>query len=335
MRSRLVIFFIVGFSLLFGLAIARQIWQSSGRRGPWVEETSLRVLTYSTFASAQGPGGSLKKLFEDTCQCKVEFTTVADAGLLLERLSIGRFDVVIGLDQFMLAGAREKVAWRGFDLTGVDWVPAVEGKVQEHFLPFDWSPMSFVYRHDDQAKPEKLDDLLRSEWKRQFALQDPRASTPGLQFLNWVRTVKREGAKDFLRAFKANVNSVSPSWAFSYGLFEKRQTRFVFSYLTSLAFHWQQEGGREFDILSFPEGHPVQYEFVGVPDACEQCDLAAEFVSFLMQPEQQKIIMERGFMLPSVKGVVDGTVFAELPALKLLDTIVEREFTIWDEVFKN
>ncbi|NJL25998.1 MAG: hypothetical protein HC902_13080, partial [Calothrix sp. SM1_5_4] len=49
--------------------------------------------------------------------------------------------------------------------------------------------------------------------------------------------MKGAGTVEWLEGFRPNVQSVSPSWSFAYGLFKKEQVRFVFSYLTSLAYH--------------------------------------------------------------------------------------------------
>jgi thiamine transport system substrate-binding protein len=152
-----------------------------------------------------------------------------------------------------------------------------------------------------------------------------------------VKNIEGANTVEFLEKFKPNVQSVSPSWAFSYGLFKKGQAHYVFSYLTSLAFHWGHEKNREYKAVSFPEGHPVQVEFAAVPSTCAECELGHDFVAAMLTPEAQKIIMEKNFMLPAFKGPEQGTVFGELPVLKArnMQHLVTREFDDWDKVFKH
>jgi len=338
MRSRITIFIILAVSLVFGLLFGRQVYLAKDLPRQDYVLKKIRILTYATFVSSSGPGPDLIGAFKMNCNCDVEVVTSGDAGLLLERLKIAEaqlpFDLVIGVDQMLLAEAEKQFKWREifFGISGRH--PVLAEYTSKHFVPYDWSPMSFVFRKGDFPVPGNFDDLLDPAHAKQFALQDPRSSTPGLQFANWVKTVKGAGTEDYLQKFKANVNSISPSWAFSYGLFKKEQTRFVFSYLTSLAFHWGHEKNRDYRIVSLAEGHPVQVEYVAIPASCRECDLAEDFVKFMMQPESQKTIMQKNFMFPVIKGLEDGTIFGELPNLKILKIGTGKELSEWDKVFK-
>jgi thiamine transport system substrate-binding protein len=179
--------------------------------------------------------------------------------------------------------------------------------------------------------------LLDPRFKHQIGLQDPHNSSPGRQFLNWVVAFNHDQTGDFLRRLQPNVQSVSPSWAFSYGLFEKRQVRLVFSYLTSLAYHWGMDHDRGFQVTQFAEGHPLQVEFVGVPKSCRQCRLGQLLASTLLEPWAQKLIMERNFMRPVLQSAEQNTVFAELPKLKTLrlEDSTQKYLREWDEIFKH
>src|SRR5262245_25306442 len=110
MRARLVVFLLLGVSAVFGLILTRQLILSRDLPHEAFRDKKVQLLTYSTFVSSNGPGAELIKEFHKGCGCKVEVTAVTDAGMLLERLKIGRFDVVVGLDQLMLEDAR-KFAW--------------------------------------------------------------------------------------------------------------------------------------------------------------------------------------------------------------------------------
>lgn len=301
----------------------------------------IRILTYSSFAGPLGPGDPLIERFKKAKNCDVEVVTTTDAGLLLERLRLAQasmpVDAVIGLDQLQLADATAQSNWTA--------LPTPPGDLHEDplrgrpgfFLPFDWSPMTFVYRRGDSAPPAKFAELADPKYKGQFALQDPRTSTPGMQFFDWVRAIEGSHTTDFLTRFKPNVQSISPSWAFSYGLFKKKQAKFVFSYLTSLAFHWGFEKDRNYQVVSFSEGHPVQIEYAGVPGGCRECELGREFVTSMLDPEAQKIIMEKDYMFPVLKGVEKGTIFEKLPRLKTRTDGLStgRDLSDWDKVFKQ
>ncbi len=339
MRSKLTVFLIVGVALVFSLIFARQRYMSRNLPRAQFETKKIRLLTYATFVSANGPGPQIIKMFKEKYGADVEVVASGDAGLLLERLKLSEasvpFDVVLGVDQLMVADAESQFQWKEMFYGNSGRHPVLSEYTSAHFVPIDWSPLTFIFRKGDFPVPEKFDDLLNPAHKKQFAIQDPRASSPGLQFFQWVKTVEGVRTSNWLEQFKPNVNSISPSWAFSYGLFKKEQTRFVFSYLTSLAFHWGVEKKRDYRFLSLKEGHPVQVEYVAVPAKCGECDLAEKFVALLLQPEAQKLIMEKNFMLPVIKGLEEGTIFGELPQVKTIRTGTGKDLSEWDEVFKK
>lgn len=340
LRSRLVVFLILLGALIVGLSFGRQLYRYRDLPRERYQERKLRLLTYSSFVSSTGPGPDIIKKFEEDNHCKVDVVSAGNAGLLLERLKVGEagvpFDIVIGLDQPMLDEAAARFEWLPQVFASSSRHPTLAEFTHPNFVPYDWSPMTFVYRKNSKGPvPKSFSDLTKPEFKDQFGLQDPKSSTPGLQFFQWVKTLNGEGTTDFLKAFKPNVQSVSPSWSFAYGLFKKEQVRFVFSYVTSLAYHWGVDGDRNFQVLSFPEGHPVQVEYMGIPKACGECELAQKFLEEMLTPAAQKIVMEKNYMLPVIKGLEDQTVFAELPPLKVIKTGTGKDLREWDEAFKR
>lgn len=325
---------------VFGLIFARSAIKSRGLDREAYTDKKLRILTYATFVGASGPGSAILNRFQAGKNLKIEVQTAGDAGLLLERLKLAQassipFDVVIGLDQLMLEDAKARFQWKSLAPSRERWKPEMLKWISPEFVPYDFSPLSFVYRKDKVLPPTNFTALALPQYEKQFALQDPRSSSPGLQFFHWVKAVEGDNTSDFLRKFSANVQSVAPSWSHSYGLFKKNQAAFVFTYVTSLAFHWGMEKDRNYQILSFPEGHPVQVEFAAVPADCRECDLATQFVASLTGAEAQRDIMEKNFMFPVLKDLEAGTIFAELPQLKTIETATGKDLSEWDQVFKK
>lgn len=339
-RSRLIIFLILFTCIVFGLFFARTAYKYKFfSREPYLQK-KIRILTYSTFVGSSGPGTELLDAFQAATGAKVEILTAGDAGLLLERLKLAQasgspFDVVLGLDQLMIDDAAKDFQWKKLQLSKDSWRPEVAAKHKEDFAPFDWSPLTFVYREGSVTPPKTFDALASESYRNTFAIQDPRSSSPGLQFFEWVKAVKGKDTAAFLGEFKPNVQSIAPSWSFSYGLFKKNQAQFVFTYVTSLAFHWGVEKDRQYAVVNLPEGHPVQIEYAGIPADCRECELADQFVKHLLTPEMQKIIMQKNFMFPVLRDLEAGTVFAELPKLKTIETSTGKDLSEWDQVFKR
>lgn len=279
----------------------------------------LKVFTYSSFSSKWGPGPRLKSLFEQSCQCVVEFIEGSDSGVLLQRLKIeGQklgADLVIGFDQFDLQRATIDLSWRGLDFSNLEMDPQIRAASQnEYFVPYDWGVMSFVARKSKAiSNTMSLDDLLRSELSGRLALIDPRTSSVGLQFLLWIYRTKGEiEAASFMKQIMRQAHSFSPSWSTAYGLFKSEQADLVLSYITSPLYHLIEEKSEDFMAIEMVEPLPIQVEFVGIPTFCSSCDKAEEFINLMLSNEGQKIIMERNYMLPVIKSVKTGTQFENI-----------------------
>ncbi|NUM57124.1 MAG: thiamine ABC transporter substrate-binding protein [Bdellovibrionaceae bacterium] len=276
----------------------------------------VRIFGYSSFISKYGPGEELKKIFEEKCDCQVDFIEASDAGILLQRVKLEGStlgaDLVIGFDQFDLQKALSEIKWRKIDLTQIDINPMIKGSLNnEYFVPYDWGVLSFVTRKEDMAvAPKSLQDLLKPHFKRKLALQDPRTSSPGMQFLYWIKKSFNESDyANFLQQIIEQAHSFSPSWSTAYGLFIKKQAPYVFSYTTSPIYHQIVEKNNQYQALYFTEKHPIQVEFMGIPSDCKECEKAEDFVNLMLTDQGQKIIMNKNFMYPVVKDVVKGTIF--------------------------
>ena len=296
----------------------------------------LRVFASSSFIAQWGPGPWLRNQFEQTCNCRIEFFDGADSTILMQRLkseSHQGADVVLGLDQFDLEQAQNGFEWRKVKLPELNFEEEVkQAQTQPEFVPYDWGVLSFVFRKSELSQfPKNLNDMLNPEWKNKISMEDPRTSSPGLQFLLWLIQIKGEdGAFQYLKKFNTQVKAYSTSWSMAYGLFAKNQATSVFSYVTSPVYHKIEEKNADVVAVELQEGHPLQFEFMGIPASCKQCELAEKFVNLVLSPEGQKVIMEKNYMFPVVQGVKEGTVFADVPPSKTLPlgvipNSVERE----------
>lgn len=336
-----ILFVVVVFVGLF-LALLNKNEENS----PQATKPVLRVFGYSSFTGQWGPGPGLKELFEKDCDCQVQYIEGSDSGILLQRLKIeGKSlgaDLVIGLDQFDLQKALAEQKWRELNISGLDAYDEVKPALQNsYFVPYDWGVISFVARKSDFTNPpQSLDALMDPDLKRKIALEDPRTSSPGLQFLYWVIRAKGEdeGFK-FIQKTMDQVHSYSPTWSAAYGLFTKKQAKLALSYVTSPVYHLVEEKNNDYVALEFKEGHPIQFEFMGIPEFCRNCELAERYVNLMLSDQGQKLIMEKNYMFPIIKNIKDGTPFANIPHFKTLNEFqipsaqeVERLLKKWSDV---
>jgi thiamine transport system substrate-binding protein len=278
---------------------------------------------------------------------KVEFVESPDVNVTLQKISMddsSNADVVLGLDQYDISRLGGKIKWRDIDRPGsVNFSNEIKQVAAEKtFVPYDWAPLSIVMRKSSPVSITSLADLLKPELKSKIALQDPRTSSPGLQFLVWVFENKDgDEALKFLKQMNSQVYSYSPSWSASYGLFSSKQADMVFSYVTSPVYHNVEEKDNSYMAAETTEALPVQVEFAGIPATCKNCEAAEMFVNFLLTDEAQRAIMSKNYMLPVNDKVKEGTAFDAVKKYKTLpikfyeQIRVERWLNTWAEIRKN
>ena len=330
--------FIIFISLVFlGLFLAVINKNEASKVAP--NEVVVRIFGYASFTGRFGPGPQLKDIFEKNCKCRVEFIEGSDSGILLQRLkiegeSLGA-DLIIGLDQFDLEKAIKEQRWRKLNVGNLDVYDPVRPALSNgYFVPFDWGIMAFVARRGELGHlPATLDDLLSSELTRKISLEDPRTSSPGMEFLYWVIHSKgEEEGFNYLKKMMEQAHSFAPSWSTAYGLFSKKQTKLVFSYLTSPLYHELEEKNKDYIALKFKEPHPLHFEFVGIPEFCRNCDLAEQFVNLMLSPPGQKIVMEKNYMFPVMRGVREKTPFdigADVDVISDYKIPSQQETELW------
>jgi thiamine transport system substrate-binding protein len=329
------------FSLLAGLFLYKEDNVKS------IEDKKIHVYASSSFIAKWGPGPALKDLFEKQNLFKVEFVESPDVNVTLQKISMdegSNADVVLGLDQYDISRLGGKIKWRDIDRPGnLNYSNEIKLVTNERtFVPYDWAPLTFVMRKDSAVEVASLNDLLKPELKTKIALQDPRTSSPGLQFLVWVFENKNsEDAVKFLKELSPQVHSYAPSWSASYGLFTSGQADLVFSHVTSPVYHQVEEKNTGYLAAEIAEALPVQVEFAGIPASCKNCEAAEMFVAFLLSDEAQRTIMSKNYMLPVNDKVKEGTAFDAVKKYKTLpikfydQSRVEKWLNTWAEIRKN
>ena len=194
---------------------------------------TLTVYTYDSFVSEWGPGVKIKAAFEKDCDCTIAWVSIADGVAMLNRLKLEgastKADVVLGLDTNLTAEAKAT------ELFGKHGVDASKTKVpggwnDDTFLPYDYGHFAIVYDTEKMKVPPKsLGELVNGDPSQKIILEDPRASTPGLGFLLWMKSVYGEKAGEAWTKLKPRILTTAPGWSEAYGLFTKGEAPMVFS----------------------------------------------------------------------------------------------------------
>ncbi len=304
------------------------------------DRASLKVYGSNSFVGSWGPGPKLKELFEKQTGLKITYLEMTDPTLLLQKISFDGdkaiADVVLSLDQYDLIKIVDKIKWESTYPTEIENIPDYLSHITtlKQFSAYDWAPLAFIVRKDFSVSIKNLNDLLKPELKNRIALQDPRTSSPGLIFINWIYSQysSPDEAEQFLKKLMNQAHSFSPSWSASYGLFKTQQVDVVLSYATSPLHQLIEEKNDQFTAIEFDNKHPLQVEFAGVPAVCKNCEGAKQFVKFLQSYEAQKIIMEKNYMFPIDRSAQEGTPFDHVKIFKILPHTVQSKENLQKQI---
>lgn len=265
-------------------------------------DKTLTIYTYESFTSEWGPGPKVKAAFEKTCDCTVNFVSVADGVALLSRLKLEgsgtKADVVLGLDTNLITEAK---ATGLFDVSGVDTsalkVPG--GFKDDVFVPYDYGHFAVIYDTQTiKTPPASLKELVDGDPAQKIVIEDPRTSTPGLGLLLWVKSVYGDQAPEAWAKLKKRVLTVTPGWSEAYGLFTKGEAPMVLSYTTSPAYHMVSENTDRYQAAAFSEGHYIQIEVAGLLKTAPDKALAQDFLKFMVTSGFQDTIPTNNWMMP-------------------------------------
>jgi thiamine transport system substrate-binding protein len=300
----------------------------------------LVIYTYDTLIAADGLGPRVFPLFEKKYGCRIRALASGDGGQILTRLAVDAkrgkpsAHLVLGIDQPIWERLQPWVEpWGNWKPKGYDQISSTL-KIRDGFLPYDYGVLAFIADRQKLEElhlqvPNSIQDLLKSEWKRNLILEDPRTSTPGLAFLLFLKSVLKENVWDFWKNLRFQWLTLTPGWDQAYGLFLKKEAPLVWSYVTSQAYHEEHgdrpsrsKGGRRYQAVLFKEGQPVQIEGVawvkGAFKTKKEKELAQSFLEFMLSPEVQEAIPKTNWMMPVIHSKKLPDSFNHLPQPKKL-----------------
>ncbi|TDE37040.1 thiamine ABC transporter substrate binding subunit [Antarcticimicrobium sediminis] len=284
------------------------------------EAPTLTVYTYDSFTTEWGPGPLVEKAFEAQCGCDLKLVAAGDGAALLARLKLegarSDADVVLGLDTNLIQAARDTGLFAPHAVSATFDMPVAWEDAD--FVPYDWGYFAFV-QNKTLSAPTSFRALADSDLK--IVIQDPRASTPGLGLLMWVKAAYGDEAPAIWAGLADNIVTVTKGWSESYGLFLDGEADMVLSYTTSPAYHLIAEEDDSKTAARFDEGHYMQIEVAGKLATSDQPELADQFLQFMVSDAFQSIIPTTNWMYPAVTpegGLPDGFATLIAPGKALL-----------------
>ena len=275
-----------------------------------------------------GLGPAIIPTFEKKCGCQVKALPSGDGAQLLTRVQLDAergkpgAALVVGIDQADLAEAQglcrsvtrlEAFRGRGHPAAGA------RGR---GFVPYDYGVLALMVDTEMMASlklapPTRVEDLIRPEYRRNFVLEDPRTSTPGLAFVLFASQLLAERAPAFWSSLETQWLTLAPGWDVAYGLFLKGEAPMVWSYTTSQAYH-EEHGQSGTSAVVFDDGNPAQVEGAALLKAALAGGSrgGAPVPGISQSAEVQEQIPKRNWMFPARGRIQLPMSFAHLPVPK-------------------
>jgi ABC-type thiamine transport system substrate-binding protein len=143
---------------------------------------AFRIYTYDSMAGKEGFAAQAISAFKKKCECEVELKAFGDASQVLNRVEFEvkqgspTADVVLGVDQNNFARTE---SWRGsFSAATQKKIKSelnriAAGTMRPGWIPLDWGVYAWMSDNEKLSErktqaPERMDDLLKPEFKRRL-----------------------------------------------------------------------------------------------------------------------------------------------------------------------
>jgi len=265
----------------------------------------LVIYTYDSFASEWGLAPKVIPAFEKLSGLKVELISVGSSGQVLQRAMLEKehpkADVVIGIDNNLLAKAKKAGVLSAYRSKGIDRVPeALRFDPEFQVTPFDYGYFAIIYDSEViKNPPQSLEELTSERFKKSVILMDPRTSGPGLGFLLWTVSVYGDDFADYWARLVPNILTITDSWSSGYGLFTNGEAPIVLSYSSSPVYHVAFEKSDRYKAAAFKGGHYMQIEGAGILRGAPHRKAAEAFMDFMLSETFQKEIPLTNIMFPA------------------------------------
>lgn len=297
------------YSLLM-LAAAGVILSACGSAGDG--PPSLTVVTHDSFAISE----EVLAEFEEQHNISVQFLLAGDTGTALNKAILAGSqplgDVFYGVDNTFLSRALEEDIFESYDSPMLENIPE-EFKLDpsRRALPVDFGDVCVNYElaffaETSLRHPNKLEDLLKPEYKSLLVVENPATSSPGLAFLlATIGHFGEDGYLDYWRGLRENDVLVVNDWESAYNREFSRwggPRPLVVSYSSSPPF---EVIFAETEIEEPPTGVMKgegacfrQVEFVGILKGTQNRELAEAWVDFMLSIRFQEDIPLQMFVFP-------------------------------------
>ncbi len=300
---------------------------------------TLTVYTYDSFIS--GMAKQVGPIFEKMYNCKVNFFSFGDSGNLLTRLILQKShpqaDVVVGLSQSQISKALNADLFQPYKPTDIASVVNKSFLIDPKYrvIPFDYGALAIDYSLKGLKNPPKsFEDLTKPCFKHSLAIEDPRTSGTGLDFLLWTIALYKDRWQDYWNRLLPSIKTITSGWDSAFEMLEKGEAKMMVSFATDEAYNYYYYKGSDIGVTVPSEGAYVMVEYAGILNGTKHLNLARKFMDFILSKPFQEAIPLNQWMYP-VTDVKLPEVYKYAPkiskSLILTPAFIQKNLSKWLE----
>jgi thiamine transport system substrate-binding protein len=287
---------------------------ASRAQAPAPEARTLRILAHDYFSIDP----ALQAAFEAEHGARIELIDGGDANQAADRAIAHagqpEADLLFGFDNLTYRRLLAAGALADYEADSRALIPAdIRAQFGDSLAvtPIDYGYVTLNWDGASGGEPPaSYEELLDPAWRGKLVVEDPRASSPGLQFLlSTIAYFEAEGGmswQDWWRGLAANEVHVAADWGEAYTerfTYRGGDRPLVVSYTTSPAAEVHFSNG----ALAEPPTENVilgplfrQVEAIGILAGAAEPDLAGAFIDFMLTDEYQTLIPSEDHVYPVI-----------------------------------
>ncbi|MFQ5796413.1 MAG: thiamine ABC transporter substrate binding subunit [Candidatus Bipolaricaulia bacterium] len=271
----------------------------------------LVVYTYDSFVS-WGPAKYIEERFEAIYGVDIVFVATGDSGEMLSKLIAERDAGGTPADIFIGIGSTDLPRVKRHNL----FTPLTEDDVPQLYripndlrvdetgsvIPYEHGFITLVYDSEvvsESEVPRTFEELTQPRYRDMLAVQDPRQSIVGHDFLMWTIAEYGENYRDYWERLDSTILTITGGWSEAYSLFLEGEVPMVVSYSTDTAYSVIANESTRYRVLLLNDQGYRQILGMGIVNGTDDFGLARAFLDFVLSPEVQGQIPTTEWMFPA------------------------------------
>ncbi len=283
-------------------------------------KNTLIVYCTDTFRTS-GLESTIVPEFSAKHDCKIELQMFRNAKELSQAIkdpaNYGAYDLAIGVDNsFAISESLYSYFVPPEKLNTDQLTKETIFDAQYRLVPYAYSNLCLIYNtRNIEQPPQSFGELQDARFLSQMAICDPHESGVGRATLFWsLGLFGTDGYEHLWKSLRKNIYKSYSDRTEALTALQKGECNLLLGLNTIPAYLQElNPSNNEFEVSMLKEGSYIYVENVGIHRGTHKISLASKFVTHLLAPEQQKMVIYKLGMFPANRKTLLPMHFSAIP----------------------